>query len=289
MKSIGLIILFISSSIIAQSRAEYYPLQIGNKWVYKVTDYEGDVSPTPPSISFHSKEVIGDTVMDNGKKYFVILENGVNEYERFDTLTNEIIYYSSNAGSQVNEEQIYSLNYIKDSTVVWNSSFGGMKFQITFYQMPSSDTSTINLIGDGLGSVNVSFKKFIGIVYNSYSYDFGVSYSNLIGYRINGKQWGQLTGVNTNLNIVSDYKLEQNYPNPFNPTTKIMYKLPKEGMVSLKIYDMLGREVKTLVNEHKNAGSYNIEFNANHLTSGIYFYRLTSGNFTQVKKLILIK
>ena len=282
MKAISLIILFISSSIIAQSRAEYYPLQVGNKWVYKTTYYEVG----PPSISYYSKEVIGDTTMDNGKKYFVILENGYKHYERFDTLTNEISYYS-NAGSQAKDVPIYSLNYIKDSTVIWNSS-DHMTYKISFNQQTSSDTSYIYLNGDGLIEVSISFKKYVGIDYSSL-YEVSVSYSNLIGSRINGKEWGQLTGVNTNINIVSDYKLYQNYPNPFNPSTKIEYDLPKEGMISLKIYDMLGREVKTLVNEHKNAGSYNIEFNANHLTSGIYFYRLTSGNFTQVKKLILIK
>jgi hypothetical protein len=283
MKSIGLIILFISSSINAQSRAEYYPLQVGNKWVYKTTYYEVG----PPSISYYSKEVIGDTTMDNGIKYSVILENRYKHYERFDTLTNEIIYYSY-SDNHSNDIPRYSLNYIKDSTVIWNPPFGGMTFQISFNQQSSSDTSYIYLNGDGLIEVSISFKKYIGIIYLSF-YEISVSYNNLVGYRINGKEWGQLTGVNTNKNIVSDYKLEQNYPNPFNPSTKIEYDLPKEGMISLKIYDMLGREVKTLVNEHKNAGSYNIEFNANHLTSGIYFYRLTSGNFTQVKKLILIK
>ncbi|MCL4354949.1 T9SS type A sorting domain-containing protein [Patescibacteria group bacterium] len=89
--------------------------------------------------------------------------------------------------------------------------------------------------------------------------------------------------------FVSSYSLSQNYPNPFNPTTIIKYDLPKEGMVLIKIHDLLGREVKTLVNEYKSAGSYNVELNASNLTSGIYLYKLTSRNFTQVKKLILMK
>jgi hypothetical protein len=86
-----------------------------------------------------------------------------------------------------------------------------------------------------------------------------------------------------------EYKLEQNYPNPFNPSTKINYSVPKAGLVILKIYDMLGKEVSTLVNESKNAGSYTIVFNGSNLSSGIYFYRLSSGKFTDTKKLILVK
>jgi len=90
-------------------------------------------------------------------------------------------------------------------------------------------------------------------------------------------------------NLPQNYSLFQNYPNPFNPSSIIRYDLPKEGMVSIKIYDMLGREVKTLVNEYKSVGSYNIEFNANNLTSGIYFYHLQTSDFSQTKKLILMK
>ncbi len=80
-----------------------------------------------------------------------------------------------------------------------------------------------------------------------------------------------------------------NYPNPFNPTTIIHYVLPKAGFVSLKIYDMLGREVKTLVSENKDKGVYNVTFNASNLASGVYIYQLRSGNFVASKKLLLMK
>lgn len=94
---------------------------------------------------------------------------------------------------------------------------------------------------------------------------------------------------NTNNVIPSKYSVS-NYPNPFNPVTKIKYELPNEGKVSIVIFDMLGREVKTLVNnELKQAGSYIVEFNGSHLASGIYFYKMQVGNFVQVKRMILIK
>lgn len=89
----------------------------------------------------------------------------------------------------------------------------------------------------------------------------------------------------------SDFSLSQNYPNPFNPTTVINYSLAKSEFVSLKIYDLLGNEVATLINEEKPAGNYNAEFPAHkfNLSSGTYFYRLQAGNFVETKKMILLK
>jgi hypothetical protein len=88
------------------------------------------------------------------------------------------------------------------------------------------------------------------------------------------------------------YNLFQNYPNPFNPTTKINYELPKDGKVKLVIYDILGREIKILVNELKQAGRYTVEFNGNNFASGVYFYRIQvegGKSYTSVKKMVLIK
>ena len=97
------------------------------------------------------------------------------------------------------------------------------------------------------------------------------------------------TGINEAKSLPKSFALEQNYPNPFNPSTTINYSIPKSGLVTIKIYDILGREVKTLVNEEKNAGNYNVEFNAGRLASGIYLYRMSAGSFEETKKLILIK
>jgi hypothetical protein len=85
------------------------------------------------------------------------------------------------------------------------------------------------------------------------------------------------------------YSLEQNYPNPFNPITKIQYAVGNRQFVSLKVYDILGRQVATLVSEEKSSGSYTIEFNAGELSSGIYFYQLKAGDFISTKKLVLLK
>ncbi len=92
-----------------------------------------------------------------------------------------------------------------------------------------------------------------------------------------------------NNTIPENFKLEQNFPNPFNPTTTISYSIPSSQKVILKVYDELGREVTTLVNNDQSAGNYSADFNAAGLASGIYFYRLQAGDFVQMKKMILMK
>ncbi len=87
----------------------------------------------------------------------------------------------------------------------------------------------------------------------------------------------------------NEYALSQNYPNPFNPNTKIKYSIPEMGSVALKVFDVLGNEVATLISEEKPAGSYEVEFNGLELSSGIYFYKLQSGSFVETKKMILLK
>ena len=97
-----------------------------------------------------------------------------------------------------------------------------------------------------------------------------------------------LTSVEENIQVNS-FELEQNYPNPFNPSTTIMYKIPTDGIVSLKIYNILGQEVATLINEYQVTGKYSVVFNAKNLASGMYVYQLKAGNITKSKKLMLIK
>ncbi len=97
-------------------------------------------------------------------------------------------------------------------------------------------------------------------------------------------------GIDNDLSsLPDDITLSQNYPNPFNPTTTIYYTLPKSLFVSLAVYDFHGRKVQMLVDERKQAGLYNVEFEASHLASGIYFYRLQAGDFAQSKRMVLLK
>lgn len=89
--------------------------------------------------------------------------------------------------------------------------------------------------------------------------------------------------------IPSSMRLYQNYPNPFNPATSISFELPNESYTTLKIYDLLGREIMTLVSGKLQAGKYKYQWDANNLSSGVYFYRLQSGNYNETKKLVLLR
>ncbi len=102
-------------------------------------------------------------------------------------------------------------------------------------------------------------------------------------------RWEKGGVSNTNNNIPTVFKLHQNFPNPFNPVTKIKFDLPKESKVVIKVYDLLGREVKTLTNEVRKAGYHEIPFDGTNLASGIYFYKIEAGTFVDSKKMVLIK
>jgi hypothetical protein len=97
------------------------------------------------------------------------------------------------------------------------------------------------------------------------------------------------TGLKNEVNHKVGYYLSNNYPNPFNPSTEIAYQVPFSGHVTLTVFNTLGKEVVTLVNEEKIAGTYYIKFNAVNLASGIYFYNLKTDNYSQTKKMILLK
>jgi aminopeptidase N len=103
------------------------------------------------------------------------------------------------------------------------------------------------------------------------------------------KQASLILGIEDENFATADYQLNQNYPNPFNPVTKISYVLPKESDVKLKIFDLQGKEVTTLVNEKQKSGNYEVDFNAANLPSGVYIYKLTAGNFQSMRKLTLLK
>ena len=118
--------------------------------------------------------------------------------------------------------------------------------------------------------------------------------TDLIAGTYGGGVWirplSELTGVSNEIrNIPNDYALFQNYPNPFNPSTMITYSLPEASNVKLIVYNIIGQPVKVLENGYKVSGNYKISFEPNNLPSGIYFYKLEAGQFSQIKKMIYLK
>ena len=108
--------------------------------------------------------------------------------------------------------------------------------------------------------------------------------------RSNGIYWLPYTPSNIDDDVLAkDFMLHQNYPNPFNPITNIQFRIPNSEFLSLKVYDVLGNEIATLVDEYKPAGSYEVEFSGEGLSSGVYFYRLQTGSYTETKKMVLLR
>lgn len=116
--------------------------------------------------------------------------------------------------------------------------------------------------------------------------DFSENWGGISVY----KEGGVVEVKEDNINInVTNFFLSQNYPNPFNPSTTINYQIPNESLVTIKVYDILGKEVTTLVNENKAAGKYSINFDAKNLASGVYLYRIKAGNYVSTKKMMLLR
>ena len=146
------------------------------------------------------------------------------------------------------------------------------------------DTSRIPGVTMGTG-VNPNSYALYNMVWTVFNKDSaGVSMLYAYGKKISTSSIRQI-----GTNIPARYNLQQNYPNPFNPVTLINFDIPRQSKVTLLVYDILGRKTALLLNEVKPAGSYSVQFDASHLTSGIYFYKLDAGTFSEVKKMIVVK
>jgi hypothetical protein len=167
------------------------------------------------------------------------------------------------------------------------SNSGSSKFVVTVSDLPgwiefSNTKFEINKLNPGENAVaRFSFDlKSSAPINEEHSILFQITDEN-------GKSFNKL--IDIVVTPPDKYELAQNYPNPFNPTTIIKYQLPVDSRVTIKLFDILGREVMTLLNEDKKAGVYELEFNASHLTSGVYIYRMQSGDFNSVKKMLMVK
>ncbi len=211
-------------------------------------------------------------LLANGNNIFAGTESGV--YLTTDNGTN---WTALNNGF-INLPVVYSL------LLVGNNIFsGGTDFSGTGIYLSTDNAANCTPVNNGL-------PEGTGI------YSMAVINNTLIGSTRNFGLFRRplsemvLTDTKNNQsNLPSGYTLQQNYPNPFNPTTTITYSLPKSSFVTLKIYDLLGREVTTLVNEEKHSGMYKVTWNAQNLPSGVYFNKITTGQYTKVSKMLLLK
>ncbi|MDR3626938.1 MAG: T9SS type A sorting domain-containing protein [Ignavibacteriaceae bacterium] len=249
-----------------------YPLSIGTTWIYKhyLGAWESVDDPFYIYNGIYSWTIV-DSVSESNRTRFKcrVIENDTEVWH------NGVTIYNCDT----------SFSYIDrtPSSIIINS------YQDTLQGVFSGSDSLVfqwGIIGDARYAKNV-YKEKIGLL-STYSFWHGnttqIEYMELLS--LNGVTVNVVDEIST---MPKGFNLQQNYPNPFNPNTTIEYSIPAVLNVTLKVYDLLGREVTTLVNKEQLAGSYKVNFNATGLASGVYLYRLTAGKYSKANKLILLK
>ncbi len=328
---LALLILTFNSNSYSQSGnvTDFLPLQVGNVWVYQHSSFGQPPCYCSKKIRI---KLIGTNVY-NGKTYFqsqistivnscaVGCERGFLPFDsllRVDSSNGKVLKYMPGAGCITpNETLLDSLKARLNDTIwvycehpVWYSTY------------ICSDTNNITIFGSSrpvrrykiLGfesGWSRTYAKGIGLTVSSCYTVFCNGNTQLLGCVINGVVYGDtnfLVGINKiSSEVPSEFSLSQNYPNPFNPSTKIRFAIPppaKAGQVmeggrgriiSLIIYDILGREIQTLVNEQLSPGTYEVDFDGTKYSSGVYYYRFTvstehlTESFVETRRMVLIK
>lgn len=266
--------------------------ELGTHTLDAVVNQEGTISET---ISGNNSKSISFKVYDTppvnlalGKS--VVVSSSQNEAFKGENAVDG--NYTTRWSSQFSDPQFIiidlgTVQHFNQIKLFWETAYG-KEYRIDISN-DNLNWSTIIYQTNGMGGVE------------NYTIDTSARYVRIYGIK-RGTEWGyslyeveiyfsEIVSVReeNNLQEINDYVLYNNYPNPFNPSTVISYQLPALSQVTLKVYDVLGREVATLVNQKQVAGNYEVEFNAKGLSSGIYFYKMTAGNFTSIKKMILLK
>ncbi len=274
----------------------YYPLHVGDIWVYDGTTWD---FPNYETYQFTRK--VNDMIIKPNQKTYLEVEesvvgSGYNRiyYERVDTQTVRVYRYDEDSVLSGQEYLIDDLRAdVGDSiksyrflTSVPSSMIDFSNTTIFGLDKKSKTYESVSLI-----SYQYRLVQDFGLANIQNGYDFGWDSRDLKGAVINGIVYGDttITGIEDKINPVSSFSLSQNYPNPFNPATTIRYDIGKPGQVTLKIFDILGNEITTLINEYKPSGNYSINFDGGNLASGIYYYQLKAGDFTATKKFVLMK
>ena len=265
-----------------------FPLNAGNVWYYGVTNTE-DPDPLSSFVGYDSVKVDEDTVMTNllayvrlsskmfgseflrkdGFRVFRYSPTDSAEYLRFD--------FSAHKGDTI---AVYPMESYSNAMVLENMEVAPL-FGI------SRRTETYRGVLPGSRVFQADVTDSVGITGET----DGLSYEKeLVGARINGVTYGIVLGVRTQKQLSPlKFSLSQNYPNPFNPATNVRFAVGTFGLVTLKIFDILGREIATVIDQRLNPGEYSATWDASRFPSGVYFYQLKAGSYAQSKKMILLK
>ncbi len=293
-RTLALCLAFSTATAFAQhdSAAWYHPLHVGNEWIYKTT-YSQTNFPNPPvsSVDFLHRIIERDTVIDNAVwaiiryDYIKAGESGSTR-ERYDTLSSRFFIGS---------------DFIDSVRCILPSVQFGSPMPVTVQSVYADTIVSIPTVSRHLKMwVTGAQREWI------FSYGLGMtsmisgdgdiffgsgSQSSLAYAKINGVEYGtEPLTVNDESNVIPKYfALHQNYPNPFNPSTTITFNIPSNMDISLKVYTVIGMETTSIAGGKYPAGIHSVQWRPDGLASGVYFYTLRAGKFSQTKKLILLK
>lgn len=280
--------LILFTDIFAQdlSHQNYFPAGKGNTWEYSYESYL-----TNPQQYFEGYFITGserDTIMPNGKKYlsddnYGFIQNYfrtdsscVYIYDPADSTDKLFLDFRLGPGDSIALDKVSLIKVVSvDTLTIFNERTRVIGFHIDL----APDNIHKAFFSDRFGVVE--FEKF--------NYPDRTVH-HLTGCRIDGQQYGlPLKAEKQQDDMIKGYSLGQNYPNPFNPSTTIRYSTSAPGHVKISLYNVTGRMIAIMVDEFKPAGDHSVTFNASSLPSGVYFYRMESGGFSQARKLSLVK
>jgi hypothetical protein len=265
----------------------------GQSWLANYIQVSTDKGTTWTNVAFTLDSVNTSTMTGNSDTLSTIaslfssgsqLLVGMQAYYFYDS---PLVVPFANGGGVYHLVQNGSEWALADSSLLGRSVFGFASSGSFVFAATDSGIFRSSNYGTTWSDISLGMNHiYVSLLFVSSSYLFASTSSGL--WR---RPLSEVTSVegNNSAIIPTNYWLSQNYPNPFNPTTMISYQLPFNSHVSLKVYDVLGREVGTLVSERQSAGSHYVRFNAAGLPSGVYFYRLQAGTFTETKKLMILK
>ncbi|MCI0448593.1 MAG: T9SS type A sorting domain-containing protein [Chlorobi bacterium] len=273
---------------------KYFPLKVGNRWTW----FRGTlISPGP---GYEAMKIQGTLNANNHtyfiSKYDVYLFNGnlyytTNLHYRIDSVSGNLLIYSTQNQTECLSDSLNSsrgdsanctcgygwYRYDTSSHNIFNQSFQAKLFSWSNY----FEAGGFRKYAKGIGRVherNFAVMNFVEFTLRGCLID-GVLYgdTSIVGF------------VQISSEVPETFSLSQNYPNPFNPVTNVKFQIPKYGFVKLVVFDVLGREIETLVNEELSPGTYEVEWDASNYPSGVYYYKLTAQDFSETKKMVLVK
>jgi hypothetical protein len=264
-----------------------FPFEIHNKWYY---------------IGDNNQIITKEITSKTGTQYTIIMTSQGNYLAtEYWSIENNCLFFTSNQAIYTDGYPIFIAGRHVDTTFLYigidpdrktidlkiiNDTLWGNNLKQEFQYW--NEQGHFHLDQDIIRTANK-----VGIYYQFNVSNLSGMTLSLIGMLINGVLTGDSTVTTVNdanhFPLTYNYNLFQNYPNPFNPSTKISFSIPSKQIITIKVYDILGNEISTLINEEKSSGLYVINFNGENLPSGIYFCKLQAKNFAMTKKMILLK